>query len=444
MRAGFITAVGAALLAAVVIWFVPLAAKHPVAVGGVAGSDKSQTIDTIDRMNAELRKAMESRDGQKVARLKSDIVMTYYKRRMMAEAKRAMDELLQNVGDGALTRPGAAMLYGVVLNALGENRGSADMVARGEELVQQARAQWLEQRLPGWFLNSESLKPYSLAMERIGAPPPDIVHDRAGHTAQGAVAANAAGYAGRDSAFDIEALACTIDRRDASDLTTAEFYDQYYDQGRPVVLFGENLIQTDGGNWTQDWSLQRLVARYGSKSVLISSDQRHAELYGQDAHTGRNGSLGEFMTSTLGERGAAAAIGAPTPEYVFTADTSIERELRVPRFFSDPEYFHEPVQALFSAGPTDAGSTFHSHGHAWFALMYGLKHFIMMPRGFDYGPRGTPPVEWMRSVRSTLPTTPAECTLRSGEIIYVPAGWHHAVLHLADSVGIAMQGPALE
>jgi quercetin dioxygenase-like cupin family protein len=50
-------------------------------------------------------------------------------------------------------------------------------------------------------------------------------------------------------------------------------------------------------------------------------------------------------------------------------------------------------------------------------------------------------VEWMNTVRPSLPTIPAECTLKSGEIIYVPAAYRHGVINTADSAGIAFQAP---
>jgi uncharacterized RmlC-like cupin family protein len=40
-----------------------------------------------------------------------------------------------------------------------------------------------------------------------------------------------------------------------------------------------------------------------------------------------------------------------------------------------------------------------------------------------------------------MATVPHECTIKSGEIIYVPATFRHAIINTADSIGVAFQGP---
>jgi hypothetical protein len=36
---------------------------------------------------------------------------------------------------------------------------------------------------------------------------------------------------------------------------------------------------------------------------------------------------------------------------------------------------------IFAVGPTNSGSTFHTHGDAYFALAHGEKHFILYSFG---------------------------------------------------------------
>jgi oxalate decarboxylase/phosphoglucose isomerase-like protein (cupin superfamily) len=50
-------------------------------------------------------------------------------------------------------------------------------------------------------------------------------------------------------------------------------------------------------------------------------------------------------------------------------------------------------------------------------------------------------VRWANEVKDELPTLPAECAVRSGEIMYVPAGYRHGIINTADSIGVAFQAP---
>ena len=50
--------------------------------------------------------------------------------------------------------------------------------------------------------------------------------------------------------------------------------------------------------------------------------------------------------------------------------------------------------------------------------------------------------EWVEHDKHRLPLAPLECVQEAGEVVVVPAGWHHATLNLAESVGLAVElGP---
>jgi hypothetical protein len=40
---------------------------------------------------------------------------------------------------------------------------------------------------------------------------------------------------------------------------------------------------------------------------------------------------------------------------------------------------HTQGKTIFALGSTNTGSTFHSHGDAWFVLVHGMKRFLMYP-----------------------------------------------------------------
>jgi hypothetical protein len=58
----------------------------------------------------------------------------------------------------------------------------------------------------------------------------------------------------------------------------------------------------------------------------------------------------------------------------------------------------------------------------------------------DYLPAKRPMPMWLAEEKAKMSTTPMDCGLQSGEIIYVPAGYRHGVINLADSIGVAFQG----
>ena len=51
-------------------------------------------------------------------------------------------------------------------------------------------------------------------------------------------------------------------------------------------------------------------------------------------------------------------------------------------------------------------------------------------------------LHWLEHVKPLLPIAPLECVQRSGDVVFVPEGWQHATINLANSVGIATElGP---
>ena len=80
---------------------------------------------------------------------------------------------------------------------------------------------------------------------------------------------------------------------------------------------------------------------------------------------------------------------------------------------------------------------------AWNALPYGRKRWYLFPPNADYGPQYTSMPRWLRDVYPALPSRRAglclECTQAAGELLFVPEGWHHGVVNLQPSAGIAVE-----
>ena len=100
--------------------------------------------------------------------------------------------------------------------------------------------------------------------------------------------------------------------------------------------------------------------------------------------------------------------------------------------------------------------------NAYNALFFGAKLFALLPPFAGHwrrdGARGDAVVEDLgrlrpramqrlfpeRTIRDGAPAlgplaTPRLCVQRAGDLLFVPTGWAHAVVNLAESVGVAVE-----
>ena len=65
---------------------------------------------------------------------------------------------------------------------------------------------------------------------------------------------------------------------------------------------------------------------------------------------------------------------------------------------------------------------------------------MLLPPGASAGAAGSSaaPLQWLAQQRPGG-ATPLTCTQQSGQALFVPSGWLHAVLNLRDSVGVAVE-----
>ena len=135
------------------------------------------------------------------------------------------------------------------------------------------------------------------------------------------------------------------------------------------------------------------------------------------------------------------------PLYLFRAGQvpGVETEIALSsHYFADRQRFSwdaaaREAAALFFVGPARAGAYMHQHSSAWNALVYGSKRWYLLPPNLDYRLQYASMGTWVREVLPELPYTPLECTQRAGEVLFVPEGWNHGVVNLANSVGIVFE-----
>ncbi|CAJ1392835.1 unnamed protein product [Effrenium voratum] len=91
----------------------------------------------------------------------------------------------------------------------------------------------------------------------------------------------------------------------------------------------------------------------------------------------------------------------------------------------------------------------HSHGASVQMTIFGRKRWFLYPRGqypWGDGPGGGFSLtDWLQLVYPTLPEEqrPLECVVEAGDVVYVPDGWYHAVVNLADTVAVSFQSPQM-
>eukprot|EP00930_Biecheleria_cincta_P089097 TRINITY_DN78358_c0_g1_i1.p1 TRINITY_DN78358_c0_g1~~TRINITY_DN78358_c0_g1_i1.p1 ORF type:complete len:762 (-),score=108.49 TRINITY_DN78358_c0_g1_i1:36-2321(-) len=216
----------------------------------------------------------------------------------------------------------------------------------------------------------------------------------------------------------------------------------------PSISRGAVVISgaLDGWKATHAWSLQALGDRFGTSQVRVALGAKGKP---------ETMSLKEFVRYT--ERGADDDVN---PRYVF------EPHLRPPI----TEEYDSTVSGLFPhdlfkllgestrppyrwlcLGPRRSGSRPHVDPlatSAWNALLRGRKRWVLIPPSAvgtllplgDVQAGELVPVEWfsqrLPKLRAKSPDNVFECIQEAGEIMYVPAGFWHAVLNITDTVAI--------
>jgi hypothetical protein len=93
----------------------------------------------------------------------------------------------------------------------------------------------------------------------------------------------------------------------------------------------------------------------------------------------------------------------------------------------------------FILGPRDSGAPPHFHGSAYNALVYGQKKwFIWKPEDSFFSFQHIK--KWLSEPYS-LPqiSTSIQCVQHSGDIIFIPENWGHAVINKQPSIAVAAE-----
>ena len=132
--------------------------------------------------------------------------------------------------------------------------------------------------------------------------------------------------------------------------------------------------------------------------------------------------------------------------------------MRIPRQLEGFLALEAPLLTNLAMGAPGSGVYFHRHDSAFSAVFYGAKRWMLYP-GLPTAEEGTgadaehykwatvgfldPALNSSRSfVEERLEGVREEfdidvCTQHAGDLFFVPGGWHHSTLNLAETVGVA-------
>lgn len=226
-----------------------------------------------------------------------------------------------------------------------------------------------------------------------------------------------------------------IDR--VSGLSVEEFCELYENANRPVII-------TDAiADWPalHLWGREYLNQAFGENTVIVG-----------DAPM-RFSSYCKYMDAQSDE----------LPLYLFSknfceAAPQLSNDFRVPDYFAEDLFSALPSDSRpdyrwLICGPYKSGSTFHQDPNAtsaWNAVVKGSKRWIMYP------PHVTPPgvrvsedgadvacpvslMEWFLSFydyKDATGVVPLECTLKAGEVLFVPRRWWHMAINLEETIAV--------
>lgn len=248
-----------------------------------------------------------------------------------------------------------------------------------------------------------------------------------------------------------------VDRIDASALSKERFLRDYVVQNRPVVVTGAmDLRQIE-----RTWSPALLEKRFGDRDVQVYNN--YFDLLTVT-------SLKSYIAANFGSGNQESVT---TPRYVrwYTKLRNVEfcwaddvfsqvrEEWMAPSFLPDADYLfpfatpgirvspvtHDfPAKGLFIS-PRGARTSLHVDpwgSCAALCQLYGEKEWYFYAPGqqkFVQNAFGTVDVtrpDFQKFPEFACAQRTAACTLRAGEVIYVPHGWYHQVECVSDSISI--------
>ena len=272
---------------------------------------------------------------------------------------------------------------------------------------------------------------------------------------------------------------CNIERRQAASLSASEFRTQFESKQRPVVIEGAG--QAAGWPAIGRWSMEHMIRTYGHLLVHVGDAVAIPDTSG---FGNRSVQLRDFAEACNGARPGDATAKETVfdrQEFVRQAGGQLQAETSPTlRYFEHWPQSGKGSTPYFSFGPKAVGLSFHEHSAAFNVVLFGVKQWFIYPpvtqpervepwtvsaglhgSGSGGGETASPaswssqelfnmtfvqlltPAVWAATVKRRLSaqSRPLECVTRPGDVMYVPAGWAHAVANLEPAAALAWQLP---
>jgi hypothetical protein len=251
------------------------------------------------------------------------------------------------------------------------------------------------------------------------------------------------------------AVAAKVTR--VADLSADTFVSEYLEKNQPVIVTG--AMQT----WKAmtEWTPERLTARFGNERVQVYGDlfrlidittlaQYLQRYFGQSGAGPSSAPYVRWYSHLIGDDRVPwadeifARIADDWARPSFFPSDSFALPFCPPRATIDPSRSWFPARGLFISA---RGARTRLHADPWcsdalLCQIYGKKTFVMYdPSQGAYLARQGRSVDIANPDLQAFPDFPkarpaVRDTLRSGEIVLVPAGWYHHFDSVSDSISL--------
>ena len=213
--------------------------------------------------------------------------------------------------------------------------------------------------------------------------------------------------------------------------------------GRPVVLRGlaAQWLPREFADWQSKADFVQSVGGVLAERSAIP----YADAYGVDG--GATGPIVEFVQRYMGAawRGGGGSTPLAERPYIFDARATHPITVGMPPPPLVPPHYGAPAMRQFSLGGHGTGAPPHFHGEAFNGLLFGRKRWLFFrPRDafFSRRPARAWWLQWTANDSNAvegLSRRAQQAIQDSGDVIYVPKYWGHAVVNLGDCGAVAFE-----
>eukprot|EP00188_Purpureofilum_apyrenoidigerum_P001716 Plantae.Rhodophyta-Purpureofilum_apyrenoidigerum.ctg19721.p1 GENE.Plantae.Rhodophyta-Purpureofilum_apyrenoidigerum.ctg19721~~Plantae.Rhodophyta-Purpureofilum_apyrenoidigerum.ctg19721.p1 ORF type:complete len:278 (-),score=40.39 Plantae.Rhodophyta-Purpureofilum_apyrenoidigerum.ctg19721:79-912(-) len=217
-----------------------------------------------------------------------------------------------------------------------------------------------------------------------------------------------------------------VEKVDIAQLSALRF-EKEYAREKPVVIVGLGLERNAA--FRELCQRERILADWGDSNITLSTANTRS-------YQKRRATLRTYIEEIVdGPEFDAGARGSDT-WYWFGDNDHAQWSTFFDKYILPPFAEADKVALSFGIGTRFSGVPFHIHGRVFAETIVGRKRWLLFPPDhcpdFD-GNQAT--LSWLAH-NADLPGL-LDCTVYTGEILYIPPDWYHATLNLDQTVFIS-------